>query len=236
MDTLLLGITVVSLIAALVTSVTAWRVGRGEKHRAAARVVALQVASAEGGDGPDFVDQMIPVTPGDHSPFLGSANVADPSGARQRALAAAALGLFVVLSAGVVWTMSGPRGSTPRAMGPNHPIELISLRHDRQASKLSISGLVRNPLTGQPVERIAAVVFLFDQAGTFVASARAPLDFVKLGVGDESPFVVTVEAPATVARYRVSFRSDETTVPHIDRRGAPPAAGPGEQPASVSLR
>ena len=56
--------------------------------------------------------------------------------------------------------------------------------------------------------------------GTFVTSSRANVDFLKLGAGDESPFVVSLDAPATVARYRVSFRTDDGVVPHIDRRGA----------------
>ena len=46
-------------------------------------------------------------------------------------------------------------------------------------------------------------------------------DFLKLSAGDESPFVVSLDAPPTVARYRVSFRTDNGIVPHIDRRGAP---------------
>ena len=98
------------------------------------------------------------------------------------------------------------------------PLELVSLRHDRQTSRLAVSGLVRNPVAGRPVERLSAVVFLFDQQGTFITSAKAPVDFIKLGVGDESPFVVSLDAPANVARYRVSFRTDDGIVPHIDRR------------------
>ena len=68
------------------------------------------------------------------------------------------------------------------------------------------------------------MVFLFDRMGTFVTSSRANVDFLKLGAGDESPFVVSLDAPATVARYRVSFRTDDGIVPHIDRRGASAAA------------
>ena len=83
-----------------------------------------------------------------------------------------------------------------------------------------MSGLVRNPAAGQPVEHLSAVVFLFDRQGAFVTSAKADVDFPKLGAGDESPFAVSLDAPATVARYRVSFRTDEGVVPHIDRRGA----------------
>jgi hypothetical protein len=39
-----------------------------------------------------------------------------------------------------------------------------------------------------------------------------------------------------VARYRVSFRTDEGVVPHVDRRGESPAPAAGEQPINVSAR
>jgi len=158
------------------------------------------------------------------------------SGSRQHSLAIAAVLLFVGLASGLFWMMSGPRGTSAAAVGPNMPLELVSLRHDRQNAKLAVSGLVRNPVTGRPVEHLTAVVFLFDQQGTFITSATAPVDFIKLGVGDESPFVVALDAPATVARYRVSFRTGEGVVPHIDRRGATPIAPGGEQPVSVKLK
>src|SRR5688572_19590525 len=48
MDTLLLGITVVSLVVALVMSVTAWRLMRDEKRRSAARIAALSTAASFG--------------------------------------------------------------------------------------------------------------------------------------------------------------------------------------------
>ncbi len=170
--------------------------------------------------------------------FLSSTAPAAATGSsgRQHSLAIAAAVLFVGLAGGLFWMMSGPRGTTAVAVGPNTPLELVSLRHDRQNTKLAVSGLVRNPATGRPVERVSAVVFLFDQQGTFIASATAPVDFIKLGVGDESPFVVAVDAPATVTRYRVSFRTDEGVVPHIDRRGATPIATGAEQPVSVRLK
>src|SRR5215213_5620054 len=47
MDIILLGITVVSLVVALVMSVTAWRLMRDDKKRSAARVAALSVAANE---------------------------------------------------------------------------------------------------------------------------------------------------------------------------------------------
>ena len=171
------------------------------------------------------------------SGFLGAAlNGARRSGGRQKSLAFAAVVLFVVLSGGLVWMMSGPRGTSAVAVGPNSPLELVSLSHARQNEKLAVSGLVRNPAAGKPIEQLSAVVFLFDRMGTFVTSSRANVDFLKLGAGDESPFVVSLDAPATVARYRVSFRTDEGVVPHVDRRGASPAAVEGEQPVNVISR
>lgn len=169
------------------------------------------------------------------SGFLGAEEMPRDTGGRQKSLAFAAVFLFVVLSGGLVWMMSGPRGTTPVAVGPNSPLELVSLTHARQNQKLAVSGLVRNPAAGKPIEHLSAVVFLFDRMGTFVTSSRANVDFLKLGAGDESPFVVSLDAPVTVARYRVSFRTDDGIVPHIDRRGASvaPADTVGIQQSTV---
>jgi hypothetical protein len=242
MDIILLGITLVSLIVALVMSVATWRLIRDEKQRSAARVAALSLASrvperADAVSTPCPVDaasltkapwstpKMAPASPASPaislaSGFLGATEVPRDSGGRQKSLAFAAVALFLALSGGLAWMMSGPRGTSAAAVGPNSPLELVSLTHARQNEKLAVSGLVRNPVNGEPIERLSAVVFLFDRMGTFVASSRANVDFLKLGAGDESPFVVSLEAPATVARYRVSFRTDDGIVPHIDRRGA----------------
>jgi flagellar basal body-associated protein FliL len=170
------------------------------------------------------------------SGFLGAAEMQRDSGSRQKSLAFAAVMLFVVLSGGLFWMMSGPRGTTAAAVGPNSPLELVSLSHQRQNEKLAVSGLVRNPANGKPIDHLSAVVFLFDKSGTFVTSSKANVDFLKLGAGDETPFVVSLDAPPTVARYRVSFRTDEGIVPHIDRRSAAPAPVEGEQPVNVTLK
>jgi len=279
MDMLLLGITLVSLIVALVMSVTAWRVLRDEKQRSAARIAALSAAVSEETapmlqpvverkiDKPVAVEK--PKAPWAPAPssfdsieapaaaasislrmpapaaepgishasgFLGAEQVQVGGTSRQRPLAIAAVALFVVLSSGIAWMMSEPEGTSAVAVGPNSPLELVSLSHARQNEKLAVSGLVRNPATGKPVERLSAVVFLFDRMGTFVTSAKTHVDFLRLGAGDETPFVVSVDAPPTVARYRVSFRTDEGVVPHVDRRGESPAPAAGEQPINVSAR
>ncbi len=170
------------------------------------------------------------------SGFLGAEELPHDSGSRQKTLAFAAVVVFAVLSGGLIYMMSSPEGTSAAAVGPNSPLELVSLSHQRDNDKLAVSGLVRNPATGQPVQQLSAVVFLFDKTGTFVTSARAKVDFLKLGAGDESPFVVSLDAPATVSRYRVSFRTDDGVIPHIDRRGANPAAATDEQAVNVKLK
>jgi hypothetical protein len=152
--------------------------------------------------------------------FLGTAISSPPSDGRQRMLAAAAVVLFVAALGGGYWQVYGGRSATARAASPvaSAPLELVALGHERQGSRLAITGVVRNPTGGGAVDRLAAVAFLFDQHGEFVTSARAGVDFLQLVPGDESPFVVRVEAPASVTRYRVSFRNEAGVVPHIDRR------------------
>jgi hypothetical protein len=282
MDTLLLGITVVSLILALVMSVTAWRLMRDEKQRSAARIAALSAAAQE-----DVAFAEVPVaapvankpiervarTPWKPAPFdsssstppaddlsfrsdrpiampstgfLGSTDVDRSSGNHQRGLAVATVAFFIVVTGGFLWLMSGPDSAPPAAAATSKDaaLELVSLSHARpnssstglRAGKLEVSGLVRNPVSGQPIEKLSAVVFLFDRAGTFVTSSKAQVDFLKLGAGDESPFVVSIDAPESVARYRVSFRTDDGVVPHIDRRGQSPSPSAGEQPVNVTLK
>lgn len=142
----------------------------------------------------------------------------------------AAVGMLVVGAAVAFATMSGGKKPPPSpASADRHatttvaatstpPLELVSLRHRRDGDALSITGMVRNPASGARVQHLTAVVFLFDRNGGFLASGRAAIDYTALVPGDESPFVVTVKEPGAVGRYRVSFRTDERVVPHVDRR------------------
>jgi hypothetical protein len=99
------------------------------------------------------------------------------------------------------------------------PLELMSMRHQRQGTTLTVSGLVRNPAQGVAMNGVTAVVFAFDRTGGFLASGRAALDFSALRPGDESPFIVNIQNVSDVARYRVTFRNGGGVVRHIDRRG-----------------
>ena len=107
----------------------------------------------------------------------------------------------------------------------NLPLELVSLRQARDGETLTVSGTVRNPSGATDRRQVAAVAFLFDRKGSFVASGRAPLDYQALAPGDESPFVITVSGAADVSRYRVSFREGDDVLPHVDRREPAPLAG-----------
>ena len=158
--------------------------------------------------------------------FLGTTVTPATSGSRQRGLAVAAILLFGLVLVGGYWAVFGNGSARAIVTAPSttSPLELVSMRHERRGTRLAVTGLVRNPVAGAPVDRLAAVVFLFDQQGAFITSARANIDFLKLAPGDESPFVIDVEAPSQVARYRVSFRNDSGVVPHVDRRGEQPVA------------
>jgi hypothetical protein len=68
------------------------------------------------------------------------------------------------------------------------------------------------------VDRLTAVVLVFNRDGGFLASGRAVVESPALEPGGESTFVVTVRDAGDVARYRVSFRTDDRVVPHVDRR------------------
>jgi hypothetical protein len=150
------------------------------------------------------------------------------SAGRQRGLVFAAVILFVVLGGGAYWALSrSDANGNAAAAAPATavaPLELVSLRHERHGSRLSLSGLVRNPNAGTALDGLTSVVFLFDAQGGFITSGRAAVDFKRIAAGDESPFVITVEAPPNVARYRVSFRTDAGVVAHVDRRGEQPVA------------
>lgn len=114
----------------------------------------------------------------------------------------------------------GPRAATPVAVAAPAalPLELIALGHERVGDRLTVRGVVRNPASGAGMDRLTAVVFLFTSDGGFLASGRAAVEAPALRPGGESTFVVTVPRAGDVGRYRVSFRTDDRVVSHVDRR------------------
>lgn len=170
------------------------------------------------------VDHAKPAVMSSHELFHEAADAASGFG---RLVVPMSLGVVIISAvlAGLLMWSHGRAKASPvasAAVAADHsvavPLELMSLRHERTTNGLSITGLVRNPASGHRVSDLNVVVFLFDRNGAFVTSARGPLDFRTLAPGDESPFTISLDKIGSVGRYRVSFRADDTVVPHVDRR------------------
>jgi hypothetical protein len=150
---------------------------------------------------------------------------AAPSGVRFAAVAAVgilavgtAAALAVVLGTGPRTAPAKPVAAPATAEADTLPLELVALGHDRDGDRLTVRGVVRNPAAGAPIDRLVAVVFVFNRDGGFVTSAHAAVEAAALRPGGESPFVVTMAGAGDISRYRISFRTDEHVVPHIDKR------------------
>ena len=98
------------------------------------------------------------------------------------------------------------------------PLELVALGHERDGDRLVVRGVIRSVAGASAPDRLTAVVFAFNADGGFVTSARAPLDAGALRSAGEAAFAVSVPDSAAARRYRVSFRSGDRIVPHVDRR------------------
>jgi hypothetical protein len=214
-------VTVLSLIVAAIMTVVAWITVRDERRRAAGRVAVLAAAIHERDDASGR-----PLPSEGRSGLFG-----ERAGPPTRF---AAVGVVVLLAVGAITGLvllaeSGGRGRP--ASGHAHverpadvPLELVALEHDRDESRLVIRGIVRNPPSAARLNGLTAVVLVFSKDGAFIASERAPVAVAPLAPGAETPFVVTLPDADSVDRYRVSFRTDDHIVPHVDRRGRNPVA------------
>jgi hypothetical protein len=229
MDVVLLTLTTLSLGAAAGFGFLSWRVGREEREREQARIAALSTAMTPTAALRGFGETGDP--PVETRVAVGSVFGRAAEGLRGRPgikfAVGGAMALTILIGALIGARMGeasdAPAAASVKAAGTANtpaPLELMSMRHQREGTTLTVSGLVRNPAKGTRVNGVTAVVFAFDRNGGFVASGRAPLDFSALAPGDESPFVVSVVNVSDVARYRVTFRSASGVVRHIDRRGA----------------
>jgi hypothetical protein len=208
---LLQVVSVVSLLAAAGFAALSWRLSREEQRRSAARVAALA----------DAIDAEMPIAdvaaagvsavqPG----FLTPQRSAPATRIFMKIALAFAAGVALIVAV----TMIGAHHREAVATTSDHAsLELLSMRHEREGDTLTVTGLVRNAGSGA-VQHLTAVVLTFDRNSNFVASGRAPLDFITLGPGDESPFRVSVPNVGDVGRYRVSFRTEAGVVTHIDKR------------------
>ena len=112
---------------------------------------------------------------------------------------------------------ASPSGRAAPATAPV-PLELVALGHERDGDRLIVRGVVRNPASGAARDRVTAVVSLFNRDGGFLASGRATVDEPTLHPGSNSTFVVAIPGAGDVGRYRLSFRTDDRILPHVDRR------------------
>ena len=226
MDLILIVVTLLSLTVAAMMSIVAWRAVRNERRRSDARVRAL-AADIQGRDHlrePD--DDLLLRGSGEHPTFTGAQ--------RSRLAVAAAVGVLAVgASAALVVALGGagrssavePRsGAARRASAAGDgavaraPLELTALGHERDADSLTVRGVLHNPASGKELGQLTAVVLLFNHDGMFVASGRAVVPAPTLQPGAETTFVITIPGVADVGRYRVSFRTEDGVVPHVDRR------------------
>jgi hypothetical protein len=249
MTTLLVLVTVVSVALATGLAILLARLLREDRERSDARVAALAEMALEPGVLDQDLAPAVLETEnrpfGDLSAgALQTDAILDPVLRLDRQTLAADDGLFATRDEPSPWgrrvavagalagvlaaaVLVGTAGRVHRdatvagapATATTKPIELLALHHSRDAEGLTISGLVKNPAAGAPVLRVVATAYVFGPDGTFLTSARAPLDSAALPAGDQSSFVIKVPVNGDVARYRVGFRTDDgTVVSHVDKR------------------
>jgi hypothetical protein len=208
MQIFLITLTVVSLAAALVAGLIAWRLRRDEAERSDARVAALAAAL----DGPDT--RIVPplFEPGASLP-------------RRHPLLKLAAGFAAVVGLIVVIASVGDVGNRAPDTGAVQPprLALLSLAHEHKDRRLAVSGTVRN--TGPAAARdVFVTVEWLDSSGVPLGQASAPLPARALLSGSTSSFQVFLPAGAKISRYRVGFRGELGVVRHVDLRGRPSAA------------
>ena len=219
----LLIVTLTSMLLAAIMSVIAWRMAGDERRRSEARVAALAAEIHGAAEPPPSAMDRFREAPVDTNVF---GRERPPSGSRAAIVVGGGAVVFGAAVAFAIRAGSAAPRALRRANPPNAaaaapspvPLELLALGHERVGDQLTVRGVIRNPVSGVGMDRVTAVVFLFTPDGGFLESGRAGVAATALRPGEESTFVVTVPRAAEVARYRVSFRTDERVVPHLDRR------------------
>jgi len=240
----LLVLTIGSLLLAVAMTGVAWRVSREEHRRAQARIAALaaEIHQSSKSEVSSLSDQTsefqhesskseVRSLPDQTSDFQLQTSPRDlfvrspPKSARRFGTVVAAgvfvcatVGAFAVISSRSPQSVAAPSNPANVANAAN-PLELLALGHDRDGDRLTVRGVVRNP-NRAGLDHVTAIVLLFGHDGAFLTSGRADVASTILGPGAETTFVVTVPGAADVGRYRVSFRTEDRVVPHVDRRSS----------------
>lgn len=218
-------------ILAIILAFAAWRVAREERRQSDARVASLAEAIRAADNDPD-----VPLS----RPML--AGMEHPAQRRRVGLLRLLGGLAsAAIVLGVVFLGTGSQArrapATAQQMRAAQPIELVALSHerergdpsDRSPRTLTIKGTIRGVVSGgagaPELERLEAVAVVYDAAGNLVATGQAPVVASTASrspsasvVAQDSAFTIVIPAVRDVARYRVSFKLDGRTIPHVDRR------------------
>lgn len=218
----LTALTVLSIVIALAMTAVVLRLALRERRRSAARVAALEADIYRTEDEDVEVLHDPAATLQQALPPVFSPSVSD-SGRRYRVPMAPLVAVAAALAFGAAVGATRYRASfSPRqqalASPAAHALELLSLDHERADDHFTVHGVVRNPERGSEVDHLTAVVLVFNQQGGFLTSGRSPVESADLEPGAEAKFTVTVPGAADVGKYRVSFRTDDRVVPHVDRR------------------
>jgi hypothetical protein len=218
----LLLVALIAIALAAATSAVAWNRSRDERRRREARIAALAAAIHD--------EPLASPTPSETAGDLFTTRQHAGAGSRFATVAAVGLLVFGGVAALAVVSSSARGDATvrsessataapePQQSSTIQPLELVALGHDRDGDRLTVRGVVRNPASGMALDRVTAVVLVYKEDGGFVGSGRATVDSTMLGPGGETAFTVSVPAASQIGRYRVSFRTEDRVVPHIDRR------------------
>lgn len=222
------ALTLILIVAAAATTLVAARIMVNDRRRSAARVAALAAdirlareADLNTPSSEDALDEFAaPVV-------MNSMFAPAERPSHQFKLVPVVLALAVIAVLGLAFasargnaTVKPLKQAAQSTTPPAAPkaLELLMLDHDKTGDRLIVRGILRNPPQGLEVEHLTAVVLLFNQQGGFLTSGRAPVTAPTLEPGTEGSFVITVPGANDVGRYRVSFRTDDRVVPHVDRR------------------
>jgi hypothetical protein len=210
-------VVVIALTLLAAIAVAAWIVTFAvllrERRRSDARVAALADAIDERAAGSARGIAVAPLA--GHQHWLRTSGLPlNPSLA-----VAAGLGFGVTLVT-LLFAFAGwddEAAATASHGGDDATLELLSMSHVREGDALIITGLVRDigPVSAREV---TAVVVALNSGDEVSGRTGTPLEISSSVPGNYRPFRVTIPDVPGVVRYRVSFRTSEGPVRHIDRR------------------
>jgi len=208
----------VSWMVAGIAAYVAWRTMAESRRQSALRVAAL-AADLQ-------VDDPEPISFVQESTRVATSLFETPPAESDRrgrvALVAGALVVGTVLCLVIGLSALGHSTATENTrvapQGVPMPVDLMALTHERAANTVTVRGIVRNPLSGREISHLTAVVMLYSSQGSVVASGQGPIAETVLAPGAESTFAVTLPDQSALGRYRVSFKTDERVISHVDRR------------------